>query len=161
VLEHRADVVGNADHGARTDRLDTGLLDGIEHGPCLLPCGREPGMEPAIAAGALQRRGIARPAGDAARASARPLSQPGPARTVARQRRAILGEGDLHLVVARDGAHADGHGPLEDVAVTAALALVARIVSGTRHLPSLLGPPRGARPAATPGPRSPRSPAVP
>ena len=45
VLQHRADIVGDARHGARADRLDAGLLDRIEDGAGLLAFGRQLGVD--------------------------------------------------------------------------------------------------------------------
>ena len=88
VLEHLGDVVGHAGHGPAADRLDAGLLDGVEHGAGLLAFGRQPGVDAVVVAGALQRHGIAKAARDrdvglrrpssAARAAA-PGCRPAPA----------------------------------------------------------------------------------
>ena len=83
-----------------------------------------------------------------ARRLLRQFGQPG---AVAGQRRLVLGEADLELVVAGDGAHADRHGALETVGVSAVLRLAARVVAGTGH----------ASCSVSPAPHWQRSPAVP
>ena len=40
-------IVGDALHGARADRLDPGLLDGVEDGARLLAFGRQLGVDAA------------------------------------------------------------------------------------------------------------------
>ena len=120
VLEHGAEIVGDAPHGARADRLDARLLDGVEDGARLLALRRQPGVDADVVAGAPQRHGIAQPAGDrdvVARRLLRQLRQP---RAVAGQRRLVLGEGDFQLVVAGDRAHADADGALEIVRLAVA-----------------------------------------
>ena len=133
VLEHRAEIVGDAGHGAGADRLDARLLDGVVDGARLLALGRELRVDAEIVAGALQRHGIAEAARHRDVGGGRLLGQLGQPGAVAGQRRLVLGEGDLELVVAGDRAHADRDGALEAVGFRAGLRPVARVVAGTRH----------------------------
>ena len=52
VLQHGAEIVGDALHGAGADRLDARLLDGVEDGARLLALGRQPGVDADVVAGA-------------------------------------------------------------------------------------------------------------
>ena len=58
VLEHGREVVGDARHAPRADRLDAGLLDGVEHGARCLRLRREPAMDAGVVAGEPQRHRI-------------------------------------------------------------------------------------------------------
>jgi len=115
VLQHRADIVGDAGHGARADRLDARLLQGVEHGTRLLALRRQPGMDAHVVAGAPERQGIADAAGDRHVVLRGLLRQFGQAGAAAGQRRLVLGEADLQLLVAGDGAHGDRQRTLEAV----------------------------------------------
>ena len=58
VVDHRGEIALHADHAARADRLDAGLLDGVEHRARLLAAGHQPPMHRGIVAGELQRHRV-------------------------------------------------------------------------------------------------------
>ena len=58
VVDHRGEIVLHADHAARADRLDAGLLDGVEHRAGLLAAGHQPAMHRRIVAGELERHRV-------------------------------------------------------------------------------------------------------
>ena len=55
VVEHGREILRDARHAARPDRLDAGLLDRLEHGARLLPAGDELAMDQRVVAGELER----------------------------------------------------------------------------------------------------------
>ena len=55
VVEHGGEILGDAAHAARADRLDAGLLDGLEHRARLLAAGRQLAMHRRIVTGEPQR----------------------------------------------------------------------------------------------------------
>src|SRR5262249_7339438 len=138
VLEHRADIGCDPAHGAGADRLDTGLLDGVEDRTRLLALRRKPGVNADVVAGAPQRHGVAQTPGYGYVLGRRPLRPVPEPRAVAGKRWLILGEADLQLMVARNGTHADADGTLEAVRLCAAARLAACIVARTRHGPRQL-----------------------
>ena len=125
VLEHGAEIFGDALHGAGADRFDACLLDGVVDGACLLALGRQLGVDAHVVAGPPERHGIAEPAGDRDVVARRLLRKVGQPRAVPRQRRLVLGESDLQLVVAGDRAHADADGALEIVRLAVAARFAA------------------------------------
>ena len=58
VVDHRGEIVLHAEHAARADRLDAGLLDRVEHRARLLAAGHQPAMHRRIVAGELERHRI-------------------------------------------------------------------------------------------------------
>ena len=109
VLEHRGEIVGDARHAPRADRLDARLLDRVEHRARLLAFRRKRAVHAAIVAGEPQRHRIGMAAHDrgfgarsacAAGSGSRALPpiSAGP----------VGGEGDLEIWLARERAHAAG-----------------------------------------------------
>ena len=93
VLEHGGEIVGDADHAARADRLDARLLDRLEHGARLLAAGHELAVHGGVMAGEPQRdrigmaahdRGIARASACAAAPAGRALPPARPGRSAAK-----------------------------------------------------------------------------
>ena len=64
VLEHGREVVGDARHAPRADRLDARLLDRVEDRAGRLSLGREPAMDAGVVAGEPQRHRIGMAAHD-------------------------------------------------------------------------------------------------
>ena len=97
IVEHRGEVFRNARHPPRAERLDTGLLDRLEHAACLRIAGHQLAVHLRIVAGELQRDRIGVPAHDGSilpRHLARRFRQSCLAR---RQSRPFSGETDLEL----------------------------------------------------------------
>ena len=106
VVDHRGEVALHAEHAARADRLDAGLLDRIEHRARLLAAGHEPPMHRGIVAGELQRHRVGIAAHDGgllAGQLARRLGQP---HLAADQAGPLGGKGHLELGLPGDGAQA-------------------------------------------------------
>jgi len=55
VFQHGAEILGDAGHAARADRLDTRLLDGFEHAARLRIAGHQLAMHLRIVTGEFQR----------------------------------------------------------------------------------------------------------
>ena len=100
VVEHGGEIVRDAGHAARADRLDARLLDRIEHRARLLAAGHELAMHRRIVAGEPQRDRIgvaAHDRGFALGELARRLRQP---RLAAGKARPLGGEADLEVGLA-------------------------------------------------------------
>ena len=113
VVEHGGEIVRDAGHAARADRLDAGLLDGVEHRARGLPPGTSLRCTLGIVAGELERDGVGVAAHDRGLLRgqlARRLGQP---RLAADHAGALGGESDLELGLARDRAQAAGDRALE------------------------------------------------
>ena len=141
VLEHRAEIVGHAHHGAGTDGFDARLLDRVEDGACLATVGGQSGVEAHVVAGGAQGHGNRRAHGqspDPPRSACAAVRAAG--RLCPTRRRAVLGESHLELAVAGNRAHAGRQRALEGVGV-AALARFSLWCC-------LLGLPCGSRPGS-------------
>ena len=114
-------------------RGHTRLLDGIEDGSRELAFRRQLVVDALIVAGALQRHGIAQSPAHRDVVGGRLLGQFRQTRAIARQRRLVLGEGDFHVLVVGNRAHADGYGALEAVCLRARFRLAACVVARSRH----------------------------
>ena len=113
VVEHGGQILGDAGHAARADRLDARLLDRVEHRARLLAAGHELAVHVGIVTGELERDRVGMAAHDRgflARELARRLRQP---RLAADHAGTLGGVGDLQLGLARDRAQAAGHRALE------------------------------------------------
>ncbi len=113
IVEHRGEVLGHARHPARSDCLDTGLLDCLEHAARLRISRHQLAVHLGIVAGELQRDRI----GVAAHDRRIPLGhlacglrQP---RLARRQPRTLGRERHVQFGRFRDRAQARGHGALE------------------------------------------------
>ena len=113
VVDHGGEVLGDAGHAARADRLDAGLLDRLEHRARGLAARHELPMHARIVTGELERDRVGVPAHDRGLAGgelARRLRQP----DLAADHAGALGrEGDFEVGLARDRAQAAGHRALE------------------------------------------------
>jgi hypothetical protein len=97
VLEHGRDVVADARHAPRADRLDAGLLDGIEHGAGGLALGSEPPVHRRVVAGEAQGHGIGMAAHDCDVVTVELARRLGQARLVGREHRPVRREADLEV----------------------------------------------------------------
>ena len=113
VVEHGGEILGDALHAARPDRLDAGLLDRLEHRARLLAARQQAAVNGVVVAGHAQRDRVGMAAHDRGigrRELARRLRQP---RLAARHAGPFGRERDLKLGLARDRAQAAGHRALE------------------------------------------------
>ena len=113
LVEHGGEVLGDAVHAARADRLDARLLDRLEHRARLLAGRLQAAMQGVVVAGEPQRDRIGIAAHDrrlVLAELARRLRQP---HLAAHQAGPFGGEIDLQLRLARQRAHAAGHRALE------------------------------------------------
>ena len=107
------EVLGDALHAARADRLDARLLDRLEHRARLLAARHQAAMHGGVVTGHPQRDRVGMAAHDRGVRRgqlARRLGQP---RLAAHHARPLGGERDLELGLPRDGAQAAGHRALE------------------------------------------------
>ena len=117
VVQHGSEVAGDAFHAARADRLDAGLLDGIETGAASRRLRHQAAVDVAVVAGETQRHRVGVAAHD------RRVARIELARRLGQARLDAFGRGDEarplgrvgHLEVGRPGerAHAAGHCALE------------------------------------------------
>ena len=113
VVEHRGEILRNAGHAPRADRLDARLLDRVEHRARLLAAGNQLAMHRRIVTGELERERIRVPAHDRGFLLvelARRLRQP---HLAAGDARALGGVIDFELGLFRDRAQTAGHRALE------------------------------------------------
>ena len=113
IVEHRSEVLGDAAHALGADRLDTGLLDGIEHAPRLRIAGHQLAMNFRIVTRHAQRNGVRMAAHDGgilAGQLARRFRQP---RLAGRQARTLGGEGHFKFGLLGDGPQRRRHRALE------------------------------------------------
>ena len=113
LVKHGGQILGDAVHAPRADRLDARLLDRLEHRARLLAAGLQAAVHRRIVAGNAQCDRVGMAAHDrrlAARELARRLRQP---HLAAHQAGALGGEGHFQLRLARDGAQAAGDRALE------------------------------------------------
>ena len=113
LVQHGGEILGDAVHAPRADRLDARLLDRLEHRARLLAARLQAAMHGRIVAGDSQRDRIGIAAHDRGLARdelARRLRQP---RLAAHQAGALGGEGYLQVRLARDRAQAAGDRALE------------------------------------------------
>ncbi len=113
IVEHRGEILRNARHPPRADRLDPRLLDRLEHAARLRIARHQLAMHLGIVTGELERDRVRVSAHDrriAPRHLARRLRQP---RLARREPRPFGGERDFELGRARDGAQAGGDRALE------------------------------------------------
>ena len=106
VIEHGRKILGNARHAAGANRLDTGLLDRLEHGPRLLAARHKLSMHQRIVAGELERDRIGVAAHDRGIRSAELSRRLGQARLSGHDPRAFSGECHAEVRLASDGAQA-------------------------------------------------------
>jgi hypothetical protein len=107
VVEHGGEIFGDAAHTARTDRLDSGLFDGFEHGARLLAARRQFAMHARIVAGEPQCDGIGVTAHDRRLALIEPARRFRKPHLASGQAGTLGRETDLKLVLAGNGAQAD------------------------------------------------------
>ena len=113
IVEHGGEVFCDPGHAARADRLDAGLLNGLEHAACLRIARHQLAMHFGIVAGEFQRDGIgvsAHDGGIAPRHLARRLRQP---RLARREAGPFGSEGHFQLRRFGDRAQARRHRALE------------------------------------------------
>ena len=113
LVQHGGQILGDAVHAPRADRLDARLLDRLEHRARLLAARLQAAMHRRIVAGNSQRNGVGMAAHDrrlALAELARRLRQP---HLAAHQAGALGGEGHLQIRLARDRAQAAGDRALE------------------------------------------------
>jgi hypothetical protein len=113
VVEHGGEILGNAAHAARADRLDAGLLDGFEHGAGLLAAGRKLAMHCGIVTGEPQRERVGVTAHDRGFALVEPARRLRQPRLAAGETGALGRKADLEIAFAGDRAQADADGALE------------------------------------------------
>ncbi len=113
VVDHGGEVLGDARHAARADRLDAGLLDRVEHRARLLAAGHELAMHIGVVTGELERDRVGMPAHDRGFAGAELARRLRQSRLAADDARALRRERDFQLRLARDGAQAAGDRALE------------------------------------------------
>ena len=117
VVEHRREIAGDTFHAPRADRLDPGLLDGIETGPRGLGLRHQAAMDVAVVAGEAQRHRVRMAAHDGRVAGielARRLRQPRlGALGRADEVRPLRREGDFEIGRPRERPHAAGDCALE------------------------------------------------
>ena len=148
LVEHRGEVLGDAVHAPRADRLDAGLLDRLEHRARLLAGRLQAAMHRRIVAGQPQRDRIGVAAHDRRFRAGELARRLGQADLAAHQAGALGGEGDFQLRLARDGAQAAGDRALERLGRRVLRRRFGFAVGGhaqifTSVIPGL--PPRGAR----------------
>ena len=113
LVEHGGQILGDAVHAPRADRLDARLLDRLEHRARLLAGRLQAAMHRRIVAGKAQRDRIGMAAHDRGLAAAELARRLRQADLAAHQAGTLGGEGDLQLRLARDGAQAAGDRALE------------------------------------------------
>ena len=113
VVEHGGEILGDAAHAARADRLDTGLFDRLEHRARLLAAGREFAMHGRIVTGEPQRNRIGMAAHDRGLAFVQPPRRLRQARLAAGKPGPLRGEADLEIALAGNGAQTDADRALE------------------------------------------------
>ena len=101
VVEHGRQIGLHPAHAARTDRLDAGLLDRIEHCARLLTAGHELAMHRGIVTGEPQRDRIGVPAHDRGLALGEPARRLRQPRLVGGEAGTLGGEADLDIARAR------------------------------------------------------------
>jgi hypothetical protein len=106
VIEHGRKILGNARHAAGANRLDTGLLDRLEHGARLLAARHKFAMHQRIVAGQLERDRIGVTAHDRGIRSTELSRGLGQARLSGHDTRAFGGECHAEVGLAGDGAQA-------------------------------------------------------
>ena len=106
VVEHGGEILRDAAHAARADRLDPRLLDGFEHRARLLAAGHELAMHRRIVAGEPQRDRIGMAAHDRGLALVEPARRLRQPRLAAGKPRPLGGEGDFEVGLAGDRAQA-------------------------------------------------------
>jgi hypothetical protein len=137
VAEHGVEIVADAGHAPRADRLDACLFDGVVDRAGVGAGRREIGVDPGIVAGLAQSHGVA----DAARhrnvVAGRPLRKVRQSGALADETRSVIGENDFEFVVGCDRADAAGQRTLERLGIDrAAGPVVLRIVAATCHGPA-------------------------
>src|SRR6185437_11350404 len=113
VVKHGGEVLGDATHAPRADRLDAGLLNSLEYSTRLLTAGHKLAMHRRIVTGEPQRHRVGVAAHDRSLAlveTARRLRQP---RLAAGEARALGSKRDLDVVLAGNRPQANTDGALE------------------------------------------------
>ena len=113
VVEHGGEILRHAAHAARADRLDAGLLDGLEYRARLLAAGRELAMHRRVVTGEPQRDRIGMAAHDRRLAFVEPARRLRQPRLAAGQAGALGGEAHFEIALAGDRAQADADRALE------------------------------------------------
>ena len=150
LVQHGGDILGDAVHAPRADRLDARLLDRLEHRAALLAGRLQTAMHRRIMAGDAQRDGVGMAAHDRGLALAelaRRLRQPDLA---AHHAGALGSERDFEIGLARDRAQAAGDRALERLGRRVLRRRFAFDVGGHLFYPSF----RGALKARTRNPEA-------
>ena len=113
VIDHGREVLGDAGHAPRADRLDAGLLDRLEYRARLLAAGHQFPVHARIVAGKLERDRVRMPAHDRGLVPGKLARRLGQPRLAADDAGPLGRKRDLELGLARDRAQAAGDRALE------------------------------------------------
>ena len=113
VVEHGGEILRDAAHAARADRLDARLLDRFEHRARLLAAGHELAMHRRIVTGEPQRDRVGVAAHDRGLALVEPARRLRQPRLAAGKAGPLGGERDLEIALAGDRPQADADRALE------------------------------------------------
>jgi hypothetical protein len=113
LVEHCGEILGNAIHAPRTDRLDARLLNRLENSTRLLACRLQAPMQRRVVAGKPQRNGIGVAADDCGFSLAELAGRLRQTDFPAHQAGPLGRERYLEVRLAREGTNTAGHRALE------------------------------------------------